>query len=115
MSGRLSSDNDSSAKETGPFPLLSTLPAPTGAMVEHPNLFVGFIGGGNMATAMAQGFVKTRLISPDHVIASARTEATLKKFQNGVDPHVVVTKDNVAVASRAGNSTGVLKSHCASS
>merc|ERR1712228_835935 len=96
MSGRLTSDNESSAQ----CKLSSTHPT-TGAMVEHPNLSVGFIGGGNMATAMARGFLKAHLLSADHVSASARTEATLKKFQDNVDPSVFVTKDNVAVANRA--------------
>ena len=72
------------------------------APVEYPALKLGFIGAGNMATAMAKGFLKAGLVTSDHVMASARTEATLKKFQDEVDAGVVVTKDNVAVAKGAG-------------
>ena len=70
--------------------------------VEHPNLTVGFIGAGNMATAMAKGFLKTNLVLPNQLIASARTEATLNKFRDIVDAKVVVTNDNVDVVNRAG-------------
>ena len=70
--------------------------------VEHPNLTVGFIGAGNMATAMAKGFLKTKLVPPSQLIASARTEATLNKFKETVDAKVVVTNDNVDVVNRAG-------------
>ena len=71
--------------------------------VEHPNLTIGFIGAGNMATAMAKGFLKARLVLPTQLIASARTEATLKKFRECVDEKVVVTNDNATVVNRAGD------------
>ena len=109
MSGRLSSDNDSSAPESLHLASLSscssssTTTTTVGAMpVQHPNLHIGFIGAGNMATAMALGFLKAGLVSPSHVIASARTDATLNTFRDRVDAAVVLTKDNVTVAQRAG-------------
>lgn len=97
MSGRLSSDNESPNNESRCPPSCSAMTTP----VEYAALKLGFIGAGNMATAMAKGFLKARLVTPDHVMASARTEVTLKKFQESVDAGVVVTKDNVAVAKDA--------------
>ena len=70
--------------------------------VEYPDLRVGFIGAGNMATAMAKGFLGARLITAENVIASARTETTLKEFRRRVDEKVVVTTNNAQVAKRAG-------------
>ena len=70
--------------------------------VEHPNLTIGFIGAGNMATAMANGFLRARLMLPNQIIASARTEATLKKFRECVDEKVAVTNDNGTVVKSAG-------------
>jgi len=69
--------------------------------VEHPNLTIGFIGAGNMATAMANGFLRARLMLPNQIIASARTEATLKKFRECVDEKVAVTNDNGTVVKSA--------------
>ena len=40
-------------------------------------LKVGFIGGGNMAKAIARGFIKTNTVKPANMIASATTEKTL--------------------------------------
>ena len=42
---------------------------------------MGFIGCGNMATAMIQGIVKKGAASPGEVMATARSEATRKKIR----------------------------------
>ena len=42
---------------------------------------IGFIGCGNMATAMIQGIVKKGAASPGEVMATARSEATRKKIR----------------------------------
>lgn len=40
---------------------------------------IGFIGSGKMAQAMIGGIVKSQLVDPDQVIASAQTESTLQE------------------------------------
>ena len=39
---------------------------------------IGFIGGGNMAFAIAKGMISSGLIKADHIITSARTETKLQ-------------------------------------
>ena len=45
---------------------------------------VGFIGAGNMASAMIGGIINSKLLSPSNIIASAKTDKTLakRKIQN---------------------------------
>ena len=40
-------------------------------------LKVGFIGGGNMAKAIANGFITSKTVKPGNITASAITEKTL--------------------------------------
>ena len=40
-------------------------------------LKVGFVGGGNMARALAKGFIKSKTVKAENIIASATTEKTL--------------------------------------
>lgn len=40
-------------------------------------LKVGFIGGGNMAKAIANGFITSKTVKPGNITASATTEKTL--------------------------------------
>lgn len=56
---------------------------------------IGFIGLGNMATAMIGGMLKKKLVLPNEIIGSARTEATMEKCQN---EYGIQVADNVAVA-----------------
>lgn len=42
---------------------------------------IGFIGAGNMAGAIIGGIVKSELVSPENVIASAKTTANLDKLK----------------------------------
>lgn len=45
---------------------------------------VGFIGFGNMAQALARGFVRTGALSPDRIGACARDAAKLRR---NTEPH----------------------------
>ena len=57
---------------------------------------IGFIGCGNMGTAMMQGIIDSGKCSPQEIMISCRTQATLdaKKEQFGVQ----ITTDNRKVA-----------------
>jgi pyrroline-5-carboxylate reductase len=43
-------------------------------------LKIGFLGAGKMAAALAQGFVRAKIVSGKQIIASARSETTRKSF-----------------------------------
>ena len=45
---------------------------------------IGFLGAGKMATALARGFVKAGLITPERIIASDTIEAARSAFANEV-------------------------------
>ncbi|MCY6372130.1 pyrroline-5-carboxylate reductase [Clostridium ganghwense] len=57
---------------------------------------IGFIGCGNMASAMINGIVKSDLISPEYIIASNPTEEKLIKIKEEND--IRTTKSNIEVA-----------------
>ena len=42
---------------------------------------VGFLGGGNMAKAMAKGFIESKTVNPANIIVSATTEKTLSLWK----------------------------------
>ena len=42
---------------------------------------VGFLGGGNMAKAMAEGFIKSKTVNPANITVSATTEKTLSLWK----------------------------------
>ena len=42
---------------------------------------IGFIGLGNMATAMIGGMLQKGIAAPEDIIGSARTETTVKKVK----------------------------------
>ncbi|EDO38756.1 predicted protein [Nematostella vectensis] len=49
---------------------------------EHKSsLHVGFIGGGNMAIALAKGFISSKMVKSENIIASALTERTLTHWK----------------------------------
>ena len=53
---------------------------------------IGFIGLGNMATAMIGGMSKQEIVSAKDILGSARTEQTVKKAE---DAFVIIgCKDN---------------------
>jgi len=51
-----------------------------GVAMEEIQCRVGFIGGGKMAQAIANGIIAAKMISPSNVCASARTDETLSKW-----------------------------------
>lgn len=57
---------------------------------------IGFIGAGKMAQAMISGILEAELITPDNIIASARTEKTLDKIKHTY--RIQTTLDNKDVA-----------------
>ncbi|MGL6106937.1 pyrroline-5-carboxylate reductase [Romboutsia sp.] len=56
---------------------------------------IGFIGAGNMASAMIGGIVNSKLIDCANIIASAKTEGTIKKVKDNFN--INVTKDSKEV------------------
>lgn len=57
---------------------------------------IGFIGCGNMATAIIKGIIRKQIMGAEDIIASAKTEATLDRVQKELG--VKVTTDNLEVA-----------------
>lgn len=60
------------------------------------NKKIGFIGAGNMAKAMMTGILESELVSPDEIIASAKSSATIENINK--DLKIKVTLDNSEVA-----------------
>lgn len=60
------------------------------------NKIIGFIGCGNMAKAIIGGLIKANLITPEKIIASAKTRETLDKVENNYN--ISTTLDNKKVA-----------------
>lgn len=60
---------------------------------------IGFIGLGNMASAMIGGMLQKNMVAPEELIGSCKTETTAKRVaeQFGIE----TTTDNVAVAQNA--------------
>ena len=68
---------------------------------------IGFIGAGNMASAIIGGIVKSNLISPNKIIASALRDSTLERVSKnfGINTtknskDVVTNSDIVFIAVR---------------
>ncbi len=60
---------------------------------------IGMIGAGQMATALAQGFVKAGLTSADRLLASDPDETARQRFTQAVG--APTTADNAAVAAKS--------------
>lgn len=60
---------------------------------------IGLIGAGQMATALAQGFVKAGLTTPDRLLASDVDQAARERFAGNVG--ALTTDDNLQVASES--------------
>ncbi|MBE4906861.1 pyrroline-5-carboxylate reductase [Bacillus luteolus] len=60
---------------------------------------IGFIGCGKMAQAMIEGMIRSGLVKPDQIMASAKTESTLQHASSEFG--IQVTTDNVEVARSA--------------
>ncbi|XP_043248964.1 pyrroline-5-carboxylate reductase 2 [Colletes gigas] len=55
---------------------------------------IGFIGGGNMASAIGAGLIRKGILNPDNVWVSARTSKTLK-FWNDLGAHATLKNGEV--------------------
>ncbi|XP_031571086.1 pyrroline-5-carboxylate reductase 3-like [Actinia tenebrosa] len=81
-------------------------------MADQKELRIGFVGGGNMAFAMARGFIKSELVKPENIIISTLSDRGVGKWKEmncratkinhevvknseivfiGVKPHIVRT------------------------
>ena len=60
---------------------------------------IGFIGLGNMATAMIGGMLQKGIAKPEDIIGSSKTETTAEKVKTKFN--INTTTDNVAVAEEA--------------
>ncbi|MDQ1004256.1 pyrroline-5-carboxylate reductase [Neobacillus niacini] len=60
------------------------------------NKKIGFIGAGKMAQAMIAGILKSKLISKENIIASAKTECTIEKIKSNYQ--IRTTHNNREVA-----------------
>jgi pyrroline-5-carboxylate reductase len=62
---------------------------------------IGFIGAGQMARALASGFVKAGLLAPERIVAADPAPGALDAFAEAV-PGARVAADNASVAQQAG-------------
>ena len=60
---------------------------------------IGFIGCGNMAKAMIGGIIKSNLVIPKNIIASAKTKETLEEVSNKYG--IRTSLDNKEVAKKS--------------
>ncbi len=58
-------------------------------------LTIGFLGAGRMATALAQGFIKTGLVRPEQVFASDVIPAARKQFGTATGARICVSNADV--------------------
>jgi pyrroline-5-carboxylate reductase len=63
------------------------------------NQKVGFIGCGKMAQAMIEGLIRSEILEPLAILASASTDETLRAVKEKYD--ILVTKNNIEVAKHA--------------
>ena len=56
---------------------------------------VGFIGAGNMASAMIGGIINSKLLSPSNIIASAKTHKNLANIKEKYK--INTTKDSISL------------------
>ena len=57
---------------------------------------IGFIGSGNMGSAIIGGILSAGLVAPQQIIAADLNENSLQKLQNTY--HIKTTTDNLSVA-----------------
>ena len=78
--------------------LLSQVHETTGIMMgerRRTDMKVGFIGGGNMASAMIGGMIQKGVVSADDILVSVRTEKSVERLTNQFG--VQATMENEAV------------------
>ena len=56
---------------------------------------IGFVGCGNMATAIIKGIIKKQIIEEENIMASAKTKTTLERVQRELG--IKVSMDNSEV------------------
>ena len=59
------------------------------------NLKIGFLGAGKMATALARGFVKTGIVTPQQLAASDVIEPARAAFEKEVGAKIFASNDDV--------------------
>ena len=57
---------------------------------------IGFIGAGNMGSAMIGGIVHSELVTTSQIIASAHSAATLEKLQSTYSIETTLSNETVA-------------------
>jgi pyrroline-5-carboxylate reductase len=57
---------------------------------------IGFIGAGNMGSAMIGGIVHSELVTTSQIIASAHSAATLEKLQSAYSIETTLSNETVA-------------------
>lgn len=62
-------------------------------------MVIGFIGLGNMATAMISGIIDNGVAAPEEILGSAKTVETCERVKKKYD--ITTTTDNIQVASNA--------------
>ena len=60
------------------------------------NKTIGFIGAGNMASALIESIIKAGLVSPENIIASDRNKEKLEKLKKNIN--IAITQSNKEVA-----------------
>lgn len=60
---------------------------------------IGFIGAGNMGSAMIDGMLQNALVSPDQMIASAHSPATLERLKSKYSIETTLSNETVAMRS----------------
>ena len=56
---------------------------------------IGFVGGGQMALALAKGFIAAKLVAPEQILVSAPSDRNLKTWRD--DMNCITTHDNAKV------------------
>jgi len=65
----------------------------------HENLSIGFIGAGNMATALTKGLLTAGIVEPESIYVSDVDEARRKQFRKETAANILAS--NAAVVSKA--------------
>ena len=60
----------------------------------------GFIGCGNMASAIIGGALEKNILAKEDILASVKSEASVKKVEDKLG--IRCTRDNIQVAQEAG-------------
>ena len=71
---------------------------------------IGFIGLGNMATAMIGGMLQKGIAAPEDIIGSARTETTVEKVKTKFNNTLKHYKKDFAIQKRLEMCTGKILS-----